>query len=288
MKRFLMLLTVVVTCLSLFSTIAEAKRFGGGGSFGKQRAAQPQRAQQAPAAKPAPAPAAPVAGGNKWLGPLAGLAIGAGIASMFAGGGMGGLGGLGSMLSSMLPALLIGAVVVFLISRFRKAQLANQQEDMQLASAGGTYSNQPASFQTSYSSSAAPVAAASNIPQDFPVDSFLRSAKASFIRLQAANDRKDIDDVREYTTPEIFAEIALQMQERGAAVQKTDVLSIHAQLLEVVSEGDFSVASVHFSGELRENDGLIDHVDEIWNLQRDLRDDKAVWLLAGIQQAAVN
>lgn len=282
MKRFLMLLTVAITCLSLFAPIAEAKRFGGGGSFGKQRSAQPQRAQQAPAAKPAPAPAA---GGNKWLGPLAGLAIGAGIASMFAGGG---LGGLGSMLSSMLPALLIGAVVIFLISRFRKAQLANQQEDMQLASAGPTYSNQPASFQTSYSSSVAPVAAATNIPQDFPVDSFLRSAKASFIRLQAANDRKDINDVREYTTPEVFAEIAMQMQERGTAAQKTDVLNIHAQLLEVVSEGDFSVASVHFSGELRENEGLIDNVDEIWNLQRDLRDDKAVWLLAGIQQAAIN
>jgi predicted lipid-binding transport protein (Tim44 family) len=285
MKRFLMLLTVAVTCLSLFSTIAEAKRFGGGSSFGKQRSAQPQRAQKAPAAAPAPTPAP--AGGNKWLGPLAGLAIGAGIMSMFAGGG---LGGLGSMLSSMLPALLIGGVLIFLISRFRKAQLANQQEDMQLAGAGTAYSNQPANFQSSNSSSAAPVSAAAsaNIPQDFPVDSFLRSAKASFIRLQAANDRKDIDDVREYTTPEVFAEIAMQMQERGTSVQKTDVLSIHAQLLEVVSEGDFSFASVHFSGELRENDGLIDHVDEIWNLQRDLRDDKAVWLLAGIQQAAVN
>lgn len=285
MKRFLMLLTVAVTCLSLFSTIAEAKRFGGGSSFGKQRSAQPQRAQKAPAAAPAPTPAP--AGGNKWLGPLAGLAIGAGIMSMFAGGG---LGGLGSMLSSMLPALLIGGVLIFLISRFRKAQLANQQEDMQLAGAGTAFSNQPppANFQSSYSSSAAPVSAATNIPQDFPVDSFLRSAKASFIRLQAANDRKDIDDVREYTTPEVFAEISMQMQERGNTVQKTDVLNIHAQLLEVVSEGDFSVASVHFSGELRENDGLIDHVDEIWNLQRDLRDDKALWLLAGMQQAAVN
>jgi predicted lipid-binding transport protein (Tim44 family) len=279
MKRFLMLLTVAVTCFSLFSTIAEAKRFGGGSSFGKQRAAQPQRAQKAPAA--------PAAGGNKWLGPLAGLAIGAGIMSMFAGGG---LGGLGSMLSSMLPALLIGALAIFLISRFRKAQLANQQEDMQLAGAGAAYSNQSANFQSSYSSSAAPLSAAVgvNIPQDFPVDSFLRSAKASFIRLQAANDRKDIDDVREYTTPEVFAEIALQMQERGASIQKTDVLSIHAQLLEVTNEGDFSIASVHFSGELRENDGMVESVDEIWHLQKDLRNDNAVWLLAGVQQTALN
>jgi predicted lipid-binding transport protein (Tim44 family) len=280
MKRFLLLLTVAVTCLSLFSTVAEARRFGGGSSFGKQRYTQPQRAQKAPTAAPAPA-----AAGNRWLGPLAGLAIGAGIASMFAGGG---LGGLGSMLSSMLPALLIGALAIFLISRFRKAQLANQQEDMQFAGAGAAYSAQPASFQSSGNASPAYAAAGANIPQDFPVDSFLRSAKASFIRLQAANDRKDSDDVRTYTTPEVFAEIAMQMQERGAYQQKTDVLSIDAQLLEVVNEADFSIASVHFSGELRENDGMIESVDEIWHLQKDLRDDKAVWLLAGIQQAAAN
>jgi len=100
MKRILMMLTIAFTCLSLFSTVAEAKRLGGGSSFGKQRTMPTRQAQQAPA-RPAPAaapaPAAPA--GNKWLGPLAGLAIGAGLASMFMGGGMG---GLGSMMGPLL------------------------------------------------------------------------------------------------------------------------------------------------------------------------------------------
>ncbi|HYG32286.1 MAG TPA: Tim44-like domain-containing protein, partial [Methylophilaceae bacterium] len=113
---------------------------------------------------------------------------------------------------------------------------------------------------------------------------FLRGAKATFIRLQAANDRKDLDDIREYTTPEVFAEIALQMQERGDAVQKTDVLQLDAQVLEVVTEGDFTVASVRFTGELAENGGAAEPFDEIWNVQHDTRRENSGWLLAGIQQ----
>ena len=82
MKRFLMLLMVSITCIGLLATTAEARRLGGGGNFGKQRSVAPQQApQRAPAATPAPAPgqnAAATPNRNRWLGPLAGLAIGAG------------------------------------------------------------------------------------------------------------------------------------------------------------------------------------------------------------------
>lgn len=283
MKRFWMLLTIVLTCLSLLSTVAEAKRLGGGSSFGKQRTMPTQQAQKTPSATPAPT-TAPAPRSNKWLGPLAGLAIGAGLASMFAGGG---LGGLGSMMGSILPALLVAGLVMFLISRFRKSQQANLQPGMQYAGSGAPY---PVPVQqANYAGSATPAIASvtGSIPHDFPVESFLRNAKMSFIRLQAANDRKDMDDVREYTTPEIFAEISMQMQERGAVVQKTDVIAINAELLEVSNEGDFSIASVRFTGQLSENNGMPENVDEIWHVQKNLRDDKSVWLLAGIQQTSV-
>ena len=284
MKRILMLLTIAFTCLTLFSTVAEAKRFGGGSSFGKQRAVPAQQAQRAPAAAPTPAsaPAAPAPAGNKWLGPLAGLAVGAGLASMFAGGGMGGFGGA---MGSILMALLAGGVVLFLISKFRQSQ----QPATQFAGAGAPYSAPEPAPQAAYVGGAAPAAASvtGNIPADFPVESFLRNGKMSFIRLQAANDRKDLDDIREYTTPEMFAEISMQLQERGDAVQKTDVVTLNAELLEVATEGDYSIASVRFTGQLRENNGVPESVDEIWNVQKNLRDDKSVWLLAGIQQTSV-
>ncbi len=285
MKRFLTILMIAITSLSLFAATAEAKRFGGGGSVGKQRSMSPQAAPtKAPTAAPAPA-AAPASTGNKWLGPLAGLAIGAGLGAMFAGGGLGGLGGA---MGNILMMLAIGAAVMFAISYFRKKQNPNVA---QYAGAGAPYQEQAPTQsyagQASGGSLNAP-SAAKNIPADFPVESFLRSAKTSFIRLQAANDRKDVNDVREYTTPEMFAEISMQMQERDNTPQKTDVISINGELLEVANEGDWAIASVRFTGSLSENNGAPESVDEVWHVQKNLRDDKAVWLLAGIQQTVLH
>jgi predicted lipid-binding transport protein (Tim44 family) len=280
MKRFLMLLTITLTTLSFFAATAEARRFGGGGSFGKQRAITPQQAPKAPAAAPAPAQGAtPAAAGSKWMGPLAGLAVGAGLGAMFAGGGLGGA------MGGILMALLAAGVVVFLIAKFRKPQAA-----MQYAGAGAP--NGSSQLHQPLSGGAVPlatvVATASCIPADFPVVNFLRSAKTSFIRLQAANDRKDLNDIREYTTPEMFAEISMQLHERGDAPQKTDVVAINGELLEVANAGDVAIASVRFTGQLRENNGAPESVDEIWHVQKYLRDDKSVWLLAGIQQTALH
>ena len=282
MKRFFMLLTIALTSASLFAATAEAKRFGGGGSFGTQRSMTPQAAPRAPAAAPAAAPgAAPVAAGNRWMGPLAGLAIGAGLGALFMGGGLGGMGGA---MGGILMALAAAVLVMFLIAKLRKPQA------MQYAGTGVPYGNPQAVQQPRYGASAAPVAAsvAGNIPADFPVESFLRSAKTSFIRLRAANDRKDLNDIREYTTPEMFAEISMQMQERDNTPQKTDVIAINGELLQVVNEGDLALASVRFTAQLRENNGAAENVDEIWHVQKNLRDDKAVWLLAGIQQSSLH
>ena len=290
MKRFLMSLTIALTCLSLFAATAEAKRFGGASSVGKQRTMAPQQAQKATVPTPTTVPtaAAPAPAGNKWLGPLAGLAIGAGLGAMFAGGGLGGMGGA---MGGILMAVLAGVAVMFLISLLRK-----KQQPMQYAGAGAPYSEpQPAQQQQPiYGGSAAPVTAsvaptaASNIPEDFPVETFLRSAKTSFIRLQAANDRKDLNDIREYTTPEMFAEISMQIQERGNTPQKTDVIAINGDLLVVANEGDMAIASVRFTGQLSENNDVPENIDEIWHVQKNLRDEKSVWLLAGIQQTTLH
>lgn len=265
MKRFLMLLMVTITCLSFLSPFAEAKRFGGGSSFGKSRPAPTRQAQKSPESTPQPAQS----GMSKWMGPLAGLAIGAGLASMFSGG------GLASGISSILMVLAIAAFLLFLFSKFRKAQ----QPAMQYSGMGASYSQAEPVLNGSSN-----LKNTLNIPADFPVESFLRNAKLSFIRLQAANDRKDINDVREYTTPELFAEITMQMQERDNAVQVTEVLSINAELLEVVNEDIYSIASVRFTAQLRENNKTPENIDEIWVIQKELNDSSSKWLLAGIKQ----
>jgi predicted lipid-binding transport protein (Tim44 family) len=284
MKRFLMLLTIILTSASLFAATAEARRFGGSSNIGKQRTMAPQQAQKAPAAAPAQTPAAaPPPAGNKWLGPLAGLAIGAGLGALFASMGM------GEGMGTILMILLGGMAVMFLISFLRKKQ---PQSAMQYAGAGAPYNApQPAQQQPAYTATAinaAPATSSGNIPAGFPVESFLRSAKTSFIRLQAANDRKDLNDIREYTTPEMFAEISMQTQERDDAPQRTEVIAINGELLEVNEENDLAIATVRFTGQLRENNGVPENVDEIWHVQKNLRDDKSVWLLAGIQQTILH
>lgn len=286
MKRFLMLLVMALTCVALLSTAAEARRFGGGSSFGKSRAMPAQQYNRPANAAPAPAPA-PASTGNKWMGPLAGLAVGAGLATMFAGGGMGGMGG---GMSSILMALMLAGVVMFLIAKFKKPQQATEP-NMQYAGGGTAYNTQDAmqqpapqpNYGNAYGSGTAS-SYSGNIPQDFPVDSFLRNAKMSFIRLQAANDSKDLNDVREYTTPEVFAEISMQMQERGNTIQKTEVIVINAELLEVVNDGDYTIASVRFTGQLSENKNTPENVDEIWHIQKNRQDENSAWLLTGIQQ----
>jgi len=280
MKRFLMLLTVALTAVSLFAATAEARRFGGGASFGKQRSFSQRPAQRAPAASTTGAAQATRATqthppGNKWLGPLAGLALGAGLGALFAGGGLSGAVG------GILLAILAAVVVAVLVARFRKTQPA-----IQYAASGAPKGGPREPSPLGVAGGAEFTPAASSVPADFPVEDFLRNAKSSFIRLQTANDRKDLDDIREYTTPEMFAEIAMQIRERNSGPQKTDVLTLNGEFVEVVMEGDHAIASVRLSGQLRENDGAPENFDEIWHVQKSLRDARAVWLLAGIQQVS--
>ena len=273
MKRFALLSMLVLIGFSVAAPYAEAKRFGGGGSFGKQRNISPQQMQKAPAA----ATPAGQAAGNKWLGPLAGLALGAGLFAMLSSMGLDGA------MGAILMALLAAGAVMFLLARFRKPSTQSGPA-MQYAGAAGQIPAVNRFEQQPIAGGAQTGAMLSNIPADFPVEPFLRSAKTSFIRLQAAHDRKDLDDIREYTTAEMFAEIAMQINERDSLPQITNVLSINAQLLEVQNEADYAIASVRMSGELTENKGVAVSFDEVWHVQKHLRDDQAVWLLAGIQQ----
>ena len=126
----------------------------------------------------------------------------------------------------------------------------------------------------------------SRIPADFDSEGFLRVAKLNFVRLQAANDAKNLDDLREFVAPEIFAEIKLEMDERGNVPQQTDVVTLNASLLEVVTDGPRHIASVHFSGMIREDaNAPASAFDEVWNLTKPV-DGSSGWVVAGIQQLA--
>jgi predicted lipid-binding transport protein (Tim44 family) len=267
---------------------ADAKRFGGGSSLGKQRAAptSPTTTKEA-----APAPAKPAAGTattppaqpgfmSRFGGLIAGLGIGALLGSLFGGSGIAGF----------LVMLLVAALAFVAIRAFMARRAPVSREPVQFAGAGaGAGEAAPVRGPLNIGGG---VAAAAEAPRAAPVaipgfeaEPFLRVAKTSFIRLQAANDAKDLDDIRDFTTPELFAEIAMQAGERGDAPQKTEVVTLNASLVEAVVEGDYAIASVRFTGLIREQaDGNPEPFDEIWHVRQDRRDRKATWLIAGIQQ----
>jgi predicted lipid-binding transport protein (Tim44 family) len=123
-----------------------------------------------------------------------------------------------------------------------------------------------------------------NVPANFDVEGFLRQAKLNFVRLQAANDRGDMEDIREFCTPEMAAEIQLQYQERKQVPQETDIMQLNAELLDVSTETKQALASVRFSGQLREEvSAAPDAFSEVWHLTKPV-DGSRGWSIAGIQQ----
>lgn len=312
MKKFLVALMVATSALTMVVADADAaRRMGGGGSIGRQSQnvtrqapapAQPAQNQMtnpnqaqpgaAPTAQMPPKPASP------WRNILGGALLGLGLGALLSHLGIGGA--LASIISTILMIALLALAAMFIYRMFRRKTNGN---DSRPAFAGGyapgsTTGNtpeigsrlesnaRPMAFQAEPNATAASPAGNLQwgVPADFDVPSFLRNAKTYFIRLQAAWDRGDVNDIREFTTPEMFAELKMQLQERGAAASHTDVVSMDAELLGIEQVGDEYLASVRFSGMIKEAENAqAEPFTEVWNLVKPVSG-KGGWILAGIQQ----
>lgn len=310
MKKLFVVFVLLAGLSTMVVSDANARRFGGG-SFGRQ-SLNVGRMSRSPAAAPAQSrQAAPnrqtqqqqqganaARPGSRFGGMLGGALLGLGLGALLSHMGIGG--DMAGMISTILMITLIyfAAKMLFRMFSRKQQQPAYQppvypesgyqpQDSGQTPQIGAALSG-PAAFEAPQPVSAAMPEAAQpltwNIPADFDVNAFIRSAKAYYIRMQAAWDKANIDDIHALTTPEMFAEMKLQIQERGASPNVTDVVSIDAELLGIETIGDEYFASVKFSGTVREN-GQADLVDfsEVWNLTRPVSG-KEGWVLAGVQQ----
>lgn len=277
MKQFVLSLFFAILSLGFCAADVEAKRLGGGGSIGMQRQATPAQAPRQPTAtqqNTTPAAAAQQPRRN-WLGPVAGLAAGLGLAALAS------HLGFGEELASfmMLVLLAIAALAVFRLL-FRRGGVPREHRHMQYAGAapsGAAPAARPVEL-------AQPASASFTAANDFDTVAFVRQAKVNFIRLQAAHDAANLDDIRDFTTPEMFAEIRLQIGERGSTTQRTDVVELNAEVIEVVEEAGRYIVSVRFNGLLREDAGAAPAAfDEIWHLTKPITG-KSGWVVAGIQQ----
>jgi len=286
MKKSLMAVFAMVLALGLSVGNAEAARMGGGKSFGMQRQSVAPRPtaptqQASPSAPSTPVGAPAAAPKRNWMGPIAGLAAGLGLAALFSHLGMGA--GMANIL--MIALLAMAAVFVFKLL-FRRSAPALQPAGPMKQYAEMDSQSLAASPAVSQFGTSIPAAGPStrNIPDGFDTEAFLRVAKLNFVRLQASNDTKNLDDIREFVSPELFAEIKMQMDERGDAPQQTDVVTLNAEILDVTTEANRHIVSVHFSGMIREVLGAASTpFDEIWNLSKLVGGNKG-WVIAGIQQ----
>ncbi|HEV3106070.1 MAG TPA: TIM44-like domain-containing protein [Trinickia sp.] len=321
-KRIWLLAVVSFIAVGTVASLdAEAKRMGGGRSIGRQsqsqmvqkpssppaqpaqptqQSAQPAQAQRAqPGQAPQSPPAAPAR--SRWLGPIAGLAAGLGIAALLS------HFGLGEAFAGAMANIIVIAVLAMvgiwlirkLMSRRRSGNApaygaAGVGAEPTAMNAGGFGMNDSRRtgdphFASPSSASAEPrfggdAPAAMALPAGFDADAFLRSAKVNFVRLQAAWDDGNLADIREFTTPEMFAEVKVDFDERGTERNQTEVVQLNADLLDFEDRGSEYVASVRFSGLIRESAGAAAQpFAEIWNLTKTKPGNEG-WLLAGIQQ----
>ena len=313
----------LVTCVAVLTAPiveAQAKRLGSGGNVGrvapspsakpqavpaKPAAPAPQAAPQGQqAAKPAsPAPAAQQPAKNSWLGPIAGIAAGLGLAALASYLGFGEE--LMSLMLIVLAVVLAFALFRWISLRRRTAQAGAFGEPAMArsgygASGSGTQGSPsqqgwaPQSAGGAGSMSAAQPAAieepasGANISAE-EVDQFLKVAREQFTRLQTIWDSGNIHALSEFCTPEMTRELSHQIADRKGAANVTQVVSLQAEWLGMQdSQDDFGKpvdeVRIRFSGLIREAaDAAAADFDEVWTLHRAKGGDTG-WMLAGIAQ----
>jgi len=314
---YLLALTVA---LAFTGAEAEAKRMGGGNSVGKQSSNVTQREAAPAAARPATPAAAPAAAAPKrpWGAMLGGLAAGLGLAWLASSLGFGE--GMAQFMTFALAALAIMLVVGFVL-RYLKSRRegAGQSSDSPFAfqnagaspapgyspanvgndasarpweRAGAAFDATPASAGTaaqggSMIGSALSGSQSWSVPAGFDSEGFLAACKTNFVTLQGAWDRSDISALRDMMTDEMLGQIKTQLAEReshtGGTVNKTDVLRLDAQLLGIEETSDVYMASVEFSGMIREDESAgASPFREVWNMTKP-RHGSGGWLVAGVQ-----
>jgi predicted lipid-binding transport protein (Tim44 family) len=303
MKSPFVLATAIVTAVTLALVgVADAKRLGSGRSFGMQRqySAPAQPAPSAPtrpgaasdpvmpaqpgaaaARSASPTPAAPAPSGmSRWLGPIAGIAAGLGLAAL-----MSHL-GLSEAFGSFLLIALLAVGAIWLVRRLVSPRMASRPTAAEVnTGVFAPFPPQPRASRVEPTlAREIPASAMPALPTGFEPEPFLQQAKLQFRRLQAAYDAGDRTKLADVMTPAFFAEVTRELDERGAHVP-TEVVALNAEILEVVTEGARHVASVKFNGIVRE-DGAAQPQPfvEIWNLTKPV-DGSSGWLLAGIQQS---
>jgi predicted lipid-binding transport protein (Tim44 family) len=286
------------------SEFADAKRLGGGRSFGSKPAFSKSFSKPVPktplnqnksAFNNTQQPRRGLFGGMG--GMFGGLLAGTLLGSLLFGGGFGGIG--------FMDILLLGLAFFFIRKMFRSRKMESQQSAYQGSGAANysqqqsysppqeDFSNMQRQAQDAWANLRSTPAGGSQaqdvqpdvtIPEGFDSDEFLKGAKIVFNRLQQSWDSRDLDDIKQFTTLEVFEPIKQQAKE-DPQPSHTEILMANARLLEVKEDAEGVLATVYFDVLMREDKSAQhpEQVREVWHFLKAHKDD-SMWLLDGIQQ----
>lgn len=305
---------VLALILALGGVNAQAKRLAGGKSVGQQSTNVTQR-QTTPAptqATPAPTPAPAAAPARPWGAMLGGLAAGLGMAWLAHSLGFGEEFGQFMMIALMV---LVAMMLIGWFLRSRRAAMAHAgpfafqgagdaatSQPYRPENVGNDASARPWERSNTMPFDAGPAAPRGSgvaigsalggsqnwgVPAGFDVDGFLKAAKANFVTLQAAWDKEDIAALRSMMTDQMLQEIKAQLDDReihtGGGSNHTVVDMLDAQLLGIEDLGEDYMASVEFSGMIREQPSAgPSPFREVWNMTKPKNGSRG-WLVAGVQ-----
>src|SRR5690625_3770938 len=326
LSRAVLLFALAVTTLMFIaiSFDAQAQRFGGMRSFGRQSsnimkqrqavkppaAASSSRQQQGSSAastrqQAGAQNAAARSGLSRFLGPIAGIAAGLGIAALLSS-----LGLSGAFLELISSLVLILAVVFIARWLFRMLRGGAAQPLGATRGSTGTSSGYNNSYRQSHPApgasdwSATPSSVTIDgqarevqdevqqdtswfIPQDFDVPVFLDNAKKQFAHIQSLWDQGDAEGLQQFLTDDLFKELQPSILANAQSqTNRTEIVLLNAELMGIEKLEDGYLASVRYSGMLREGGNPeATRFEEVWNL---LKAEGTGWLVAGIQQMPDN
>ncbi|AMG29755.1 preprotein translocase subunit Tim44 [Grimontia hollisae] len=294
MKRFFSLFALMFVMV-VSAPHAEAKKFGGGKSFGKSFKTAP-----APKSQPTntnsinkqsdPASAAKSSSKKGLMGGLlGGLLAGGLIAAMFG----------GAFEGFQVMDFLIIALIAFVLFKIFKSLMAAKNGSInrphQQAYAGnpspqkkGYYHEQPQFRESAATSSTGGFGAVNNdvpfnFPPNFDMSAFVNGAREHYRTLQGAWNHNELETIQEYVTPELYNDLAEERRKLDGE-QHTEVMYVDAEIVRADYDGKRAQLSLQFSGRYCDrHEGIEEDITDIWHLERDMTLPNAPWLIVGIQ-----
>jgi predicted lipid-binding transport protein (Tim44 family) len=281
--RNLFVLTIIAafafTMLGIVSD-ADARRFGGGMSFGKQRMKQSApRMQRQSTPKKSAATGQRGSARTGMMGMIGGLALGGMLGAMFFGGAFEGI--------NLFDILIIGGGLMLLFWFMRR----KAQPMMAYANQHGQHSEPQGQADADIFSQGEQVTGGKMLRPDINEKQFLGAARDIYMRMQKAWDSGDVEDIREFCTAEIADRISHDMQ--TTATNRTEVATLDAEIADSWIESDLEWVAVNYTAMLHEQtldesgNSIEDEtaeVNEIWIFQHAPQSKDPTWYLAGIQQ----